>query len=627
MDSLRDQFLSKYETAAQAPAVAPAAAAAQAPAVASAAAAVQAPAVAPAAAAAQAPAVAPAAAAVQAPAVAPDAAVKQEPLSSVGDGCSIDKLENELDRIKSILLAMKHVKTEQDPPGDHAKNEVAEPTPTSSATAPTSSATAPTSSATAATSSATAETSSATAPTSFAPAAAAVQAPACAEPANGLEKRSLLPQNPFRPARGFIPLPDGMKQVHLPKKEQACAWASYQRSLDIGPSKAKVQEDDTRAKRSEKAPEHVLTQIAGVNERKFYFQIWLNCDRSWASVKAWEQHYLEKKHGTKKTTAWLTHGQMMIIWGDDEVVEALKATCMDEDTLQDPFVRANPRAKTCFKARQFKVEIEDHEVDKVTKCMKQGLNMEFEPVGDAGDALVQTHIARSRGAFAGRTIEPEAAYSGGLRTATEALSEALPEGCTAQKRTAADVGALDHPETAEEAQKRQRLERFADQENKRQTDQSKKAQERLEKADERKKEREAEKEIRLAELKTPTGRAKQWLSGLQDHISKANHEEKRCQAESCPLPDGLAKEYSNQWAAKAASFKKCRTNIESVMNGKKAVKNFKELVEAAETSVKTFKQDLTRYKTLERSYEKQRATKKAKEDDEPEVENGEDLDG
>ena len=63
------------------------------------------------------------------------------------------------------------------------------------------------------------------------------------------------------------------------------------------------------------------------------------------------------------------------------------------------------------------------------------------------------------------------------------------------------------------------------------------------------------------------------------------------------------------------------------MNGKKAVKNFKELVEAAETSVKTFKQDLTRYKTLERSYEKQRATKKAKEDDEPEVENGEDLDG
>ena len=259
MDSLRDQFLSKYETAAQAPAVAPAAAAAQAPAVASAAAAVQAPAVAPAAAAAQAPAVAPAAAAVQAPAVAPDAAVKQEPLSSVGDGCSIDKLENELDRIKSILLAMKHVKTEQDPPGDHAKNEVAEPTPTSSATAPTS---------------------SATAPTSFAPAAAAVQAPACAEPANGLEKRSLLPQNPFRPARGFIPLPDGMKQVHLPKKEQACAWASYQRSLDIGPSRAKVQEDDMRAKRSEKAPEHVLTQIAGVNERKFYFQIWLNCDRS-----------------------------------------------------------------------------------------------------------------------------------------------------------------------------------------------------------------------------------------------------------------------------------------------------------------------------------------------------------
>ena len=131
-----------------------------------------------------------------------------------------------------------------------------------------------------------------------------------------------------------------------------------------------------------------------------------------------------------------------------------------------------------------------------------------------------------------------------------------------------------------------------------------KSRSRVENAEKKRIEAQRQKEQRQEEAKTPEGRARSWLQGLQEHISKCDNEVTYCKADDCPLPAGLAKEYAAQWQSKCNSFKRARTMIEGVLKGTKDSKNFAKVVGTAENNVKDFKSDLQRYKVLCRSYEK-----------------------
>ena len=129
-----------------------------------------------------------------------------------------------------------------------------------------------------------------------------------------------------------------------------------------------------------------------------------------------------------------------------------------------------------------------------------------------------------------------------------------------------------------------------------------KKKEREEKVQQKKMDAQRQKEMRQESAKTPEGRARTWLQGLQDHISKCDTEIAFCRSSTCPLPPGFANEYAALWISKATSFKRTRSLIEAVLRGEKTVKDFEKTVKTSEEAVKSFKDDYQRFKTLCRSY-------------------------
>ena len=112
------------------------------------------------------------------------------------------------------------------------------------------------------------------------------------------------------------------------------------------------------------------------------------------------------------------------------------------------------------------------------------------------------------------------------------------------------------------------------------------------------------KEERQEFAKTDAGRAKLWLHGLQDHITKCDSAVVECQSSKCPMPKGIKREYCASWTSKLNTFKKARTTIEQALRGVKQKKDFGTIVDAAEKQVKDFKGDYARFKTLLNSYDK-----------------------
>ena len=90
-----------------------------------------------------------------------------------------------------------------------------------------------------------------------------------------------------------------------------------------------------------------------MSSKQYYFNIWMSCDRSWASVRIFERSFLEKVKGTTHKEAWLTDGEMMQVWHDREVVDALKQWCQDQEGSESPKIRAHPRIPHIQAARQY----------------------------------------------------------------------------------------------------------------------------------------------------------------------------------------------------------------------------------------------------------------------------------
>ncbi len=185
-----------------------------------------------------------------------------------------------------------------------------------------------------------------------------------------------------------------------------------------------------------------------------------------------------------------------------------------------------------------------------------------------------------------------------------------PEAIDERKRALSTAAATSSPgetevaETEEEKKKRQRLERFEQQEEIKQKKLLDKTRARERTQEKRRLEREQGRETRRMQAQTPEGRARIWLNGLQSHIRVCNDEIALCNSPDCVLPQGIAKEYGATWSARASSFKRVRTNIEKVLNGQKAVQNFKAMADKAASDVKEFKTDIQRYRTLQKGYQK-----------------------
>lgn len=111
----------------------------------------------------------------------------------------------------------------------------------------------------------------------------------------------------------------------------------------------------------------------------------------------------------------------------------------------------------------------------------------------------------------------------------------------------------------------------------------------------------AEKE-RLAA--TPAGRARSWLSGFQDYISKADHEHKHCSEEEGYLPTTLKKEYIALWARHSLECKQFRSNMEGWLNDGPLPGDFENHVADAEALASAFKIDVQRYKASGNCYKK-----------------------
>ena len=403
-----------------------------------------------------------------------------------------------------------------------------------------------------------------------------------------MQQRGMLPVNPDKPATAPLQLPDGMVAKEFENKQaRSAAWAKYLRSLESGPSKPAVAESSTRTKRSGKIPEDIKMQLAGAHERAYYFQVWLQCEQKWGNVELFAHQYVERVFGKKKTQAWLTHGQLFKIYQDNEVVSAMKQQCAADNTVTQPLVRPHPRIPTVAAATQYKVTIEDQEVETVQNVLKFGLKLSATLDGnDPGDAaLVRQHVASAREQFTMSLHDPSGTLAKEPSTPLSLPGSGHSSTPIAARPSPLSNDAGEDEEDPDSKKRRLRREAFEEQEAKRQKRAEEARQKRDEAQEQRRVDRETEKEKRKMLTQTPEGRARVWLAGLQDIISKADAEAQHCDSKCCVLPDGIRAEYASQWKGRSSGFKRLRTQIENVLNGKREANNSKCLVEKGEHDV------------------------------------------
>ena len=148
--------------------------------------------------------------------------------------------------------------------------------------------------------------------------------------------------------------------------------------------------------------ETIAAMSASIHKKRFYFNLWLHCGKSWGNVVAFESHYEQSRHGTGKSMAWPTDAQMMEVWRSREVVDALKAYCRKHDRPAFELVRPHPQIPHVQAALQHKVVVEDWEKESVERVVDQGVGLDTQVDNDApGQMLVKKVVARSEEVFEG----------------------------------------------------------------------------------------------------------------------------------------------------------------------------------------------------------------------------------
>ena len=269
------------------------------------------------------------------------------------------------------------------------------------------------------------------------------------------------------------------------------------------------------------------------------------------------------------------------------MVQAMKDEAISADTPSDPRVKLHRRVPHCSAARQFKVEAEEWEVTHCAQIVQQGCKMNFELEGEMGEMLARKHVGKSEEAF-GKSAPP----ADGILGASTQVS----------KRSADHVDAED--ETPAQKKARECLAKFQALEEEKAQREERKQHEKVQREQERAQKRKEQKEQKEEHARTPVGRAEMWAKGLLAYIGQAESEAKNCVSGSCGLPKNLAKEYQSTWDSKARSFKVTRTAILKILDSTELPEDFESRVDTCEKNLRSFKDDMQRYRTLCRSYTK-----------------------
>ncbi len=249
--------------------------------------------------------------------------------------------------------------------------------------------------------------------------------------------------------------------------------------------------------------------------------------------------YEESRHGTGKKIAWLTDMQMFKVFKDRVVVDDPQQYCKENDGGDEgDLVRRHPQIPHCARATHYATVVEDWMAESVERVVQQGVNLEAQLAGDSGAMLAQKWVARSQQIVGAAATDANAA----------AIEDGNVHGGSGPAKREAE-SPVDTPEAKAAKKEAELLDKFRKQEQDKAARAETNAKIKEQKAAQRQKDKVVQKQRDLEYAKTPQGRAKAWISGLQDHISKAEGEAAKLQRGDTNLPANLANEYMGTWSA------------------------------------------------------------------------------
>ena len=118
-------------------------------------------------------------------------------------------------------------------------------------------------------------------------------------------------------------------------------WQPYIRSLEMTAS--------GRNPVAPKAPASVINRIVGEHEKRYFFDIWMHCGKSWPKVQIFERAVWTQRNKSLQNWRWLTEGQVREHYaGNDEITQAIIEVKMEcEETW-----RPHPEVPYLLAARQ-----------------------------------------------------------------------------------------------------------------------------------------------------------------------------------------------------------------------------------------------------------------------------------
>ena len=360
-----------------------------------------------------------------------------------------------------------------------------------------------------------------------------------------------------------LALPDGVAAAKFAsRKDRAQKWAEYVRSLNPA---------TVRMGRTMKCPEEILLKMVGCHERSYYFQIWMHNNCNWGDVVVFEEHLREQRAGRHTTKAWLTEDQMVDVFKNPDVVSELIRVYSQESKRNRP----HPDIPHVLKARQFLCTVADEFRESLENVLRKGARLEVDAEGEAGKMLCQQIMQRSADAFAEPNVLP--IHDGDTKPHT-------------------DPPAIKDKDTLD-------LEKFRKIEEEKKRKAHEKAEEKLKKQQERRAQKAQDKLTQQQFAETPEGRARAWLKGLGDHIAKCESEAGKLKSKNLKMPASIASEYCTLWTACATKFRKTKNVIQKAVDGDQ-LHDFEGKLAAAQADVENFEQDMKKYRSLWRSYEK-----------------------
>ena len=93
------------------------------------------------------------------------------------------------------------------------------------------------------------------------------------------------------------------------------------------------------------------------------------------------------------------------------------------------------------------------------------------------------------------------------------------------------------------------------------------------------------------------------VKGLGDHIAKCEAEAGKLKSKNLKMPASIASEYCTLWTTCATKFRKTKNVIQKAVDGDQ-LHDFEGKLAAAQADVENFEQDMKKYRSLWRSYEK-----------------------